>query len=301
MNAYDRLQVLADGDYDPAPVVPTGIHALDAVLRGGIPTNKVTVVAARTSHGKTSTAVRFTVNMVLSGQRVVVIWAEDEIVEFDLRSLSVLSGTPFPTVNDAYRAKGLAPIWARVPEAKRKAWRLNCSTDRVERPSPAQIAHLMTSSGCRRAVFILDLLGEVDWGDGKKHELIGDGLRFIRSAALASQNLFIGMTQLNRDWDRRKASSENPDRVRPVLSDIENSGQIEQVARVCMIAEKVMRREGEDEVATGEYRYHVFKPAMAVATCRWHEATATPDNKESLHAVETPHWSNEPDEPGTER
>lgn len=300
-SSHSRLTKMAAGDYTPAPLVPTGINALDRVLHGGIPLNKLTVIAARTSHGKTATTVRLAVNMALAGRKVVVLWCEDEDVELDMRALSVLAGTPFPDVLDAYRAKRLGPIWGRVPERKREAWRANCLSVRLDRPPPAEIADLAEAHP--GSVLLLDHLGEVDWGDGKKHELIGDGLRRIRTAMLTHRNLFVATTQLNRDWDRRKASSENPDRVRPCLSDIENSGQIEQVARVCVIAEKAMRKEGEEEVPTGEYRYHVFKPTLGTAICRWHEPTATPDNMEPVRlaaiAPDTRYEAVEPDEPGT--
>ncbi len=273
-SSHDRLERMARGEYEPAPLVPTGLHALDKILLGGLPLNKLTVIAARTAHGKSATAVRLAVNMTLAGRVVRVLWCEDDQVEFDLRSLAVLSGTAFPAVLDAYRAKALGSIWQRVPGPKRDAWRKHCRTYVPERPTPEWIAELLaTESG---AVFLLDHLGEVNWGEGRKHELIGDGLRLIRGAALRHRNLFIGMTQLNREWDRRKAAAENPEDVRPALSDIENSGQIEQVARVCIIAEKVLLdgKEGGD----GEYHYHLFKPRVASASCRWHDALATPDN-----------------------
>ena len=279
-SSHDRLEEMAAGHYEPAPLIPTGLVALDKALNGGIPLNKLAVIAARTSHGKTATTVRLAVNTATAGHRVIVIWCEDEEVEFDLRALAVLARTPFPAVLEAYRRKTLAAIWGRVPLRRKEAWRANCRTIRLDRPRPAQIAEYVR--GEKGATFLLDHLGEVNWGDGKKHELIGDGLRLIRAAALEAKCLFIGMAQLNRDWDRRKAASENAEKVRPCLSDIENSGQIEQVARVCVIAEKVMTRQGEEEVPTGKYRYHVFKPRIATAEVIWHEDTATPDNPEPV-------------------
>jgi hypothetical protein len=295
-NSHARMTDMAAGEYEPAPLIRTGINALDVALKGGIPLNKLTVIAARTSHGKTATTVRLAVNMALTGRRVLVMWCEDEEVEFDLRALAVLAHTPFPAVLDAYRAKEVAAIWARVPDVKKRQWRQNCATVRLDRPSPAAVADLVRSEN--GATVLLDHLGEVNWGDGKKHELIGDGLRLIRKAAIDAKCLFVGMAQLNRDWDRRKASSDNPEKVRPCLSDIENSGQIEQVARVCIIAEKGMSKSGEDEVPNGEYRYHVFKPSLATAICRWHEDTATPDNMEPVKLAPIPRtWTeNDTDE-----
>jgi len=293
-NAHSRILRLVRNDYEPVPVIRTGLHALDKTLSdGGLPLNKMTVIAARTSHGKTATAVRLAVNFALSARRVVVLWCEDEELEFDLRALSVLARTPYRAVREAYRAKTLETVWDRVPAQRKELWERYCSTERHERPTPALLAYgLASESG---TAFILDHIGEVDWGDGRKHELIGDGLRLIRAEALKQGNLFVAMAQLNRDWDRRKASSENPDKVRPCLSDIENSGQIEQVARVCIIAEKAMRRDGEDDVATGEYRYHVFKPSIGVAVCRWHDDLAVPDNFEGGEQ-EGVHWSDSREE-----
>jgi hypothetical protein len=36
----------------------------------------------------------------------------------------------------------------------------------------------------------------------------------------------------------------------------------------------------QGDVEAGEYLYHVFKPTIATAVCKWHSATATPDNFE---------------------
>ena len=283
MNSYERLASMAQlapqirsGEVEVTPIIATGIANLDLALGGGIPLNKLAVFAARTSHGKTATAIRLTANMVAAGRRVRVVWCEDDETEFDLRGLAVLAHEPFKDIIAAHRAGTLDEVWTRVPAVRRERWK-NVETLCRERPTVRDVVALIRDS-TRNDVVIIDHLNEINWGTGNKWELMGDGLRAIRAAARAARVLVIAMHQLNREWDRRKVASANPERVRPFLSDIENSGQIEQVARVCVIAEKVFKRQGEDEVPTGEYVYWVHKPSLAVARCRWDDRLCTPDN-----------------------
>jgi hypothetical protein len=56
-----------------------------------------------------------------------------------------------------------------------------------------------------------------------------------------------------------------------------------------------VRKQGEEEVSTGEYRYHLFKPTIATAVCRWHEALASPDNFEGTEQKPI-HWSDSREE-----
>jgi replicative DNA helicase len=275
-NSLERYERYVDGEYDPPPLIATGIRNLDVALEGGIQRDKLTVIAARTSHGKTATAVRLAVNMAAQSQ-VSVLWLEDDEAEFDIRVAAALSGGHIPALRNAYRTKTLNkhgipredPRWQRIRTYGR------------ERPYYGQVVEIVRELEPGE-VFLIDHLGEINWGDGPKYETMGLGLREIRNEARARKVLVIAMTQLNRDWDRRRAASATPEKVRPCLSDIENSGQIEQVARVCIIAEKSYRKEGEEDVATGEYLYHVFKPRLATARCRWNEATCTPDNPEPV-------------------
>lgn len=287
MNSYERIvQLRADapkirtGEIEVPPIIPTGIFNLDAKLNGGLPRDKLAVFAARTSHGKTATAVRLAVNMTLAQRRVHVFWLEDTEQEFDMRAIAALSQTPLQSVLAAYRAGTIDEVIDRIPRQKLALWPLP-RTHAFERPTVTQLCEEIEKCE-RNSVVLIDHLGEIVYDIGPKFETMGTGLRELRKAARKAGVLLVCMTQLNRDWDRRKSQSDDPDRVRPVLSDIENSGQIEQVARVCIIAEKRHVRQGSEETPTGQYFYHVWKPYVAVAECRWDAKTATPDNHEPV-------------------
>ena len=283
MNSHRRiLQMKLDsskirsGEIEVPPIIPSGILALDAKLGGGFPRQKLCVIAARTSHGKTATAVRLAVNMGMRGRKVNVFWLEDDEQEFDMRAIAVLARTPLPQVQLAYRAGALDDIIDRIPKDRMDNW-MNIKSIWLERPTVWDICERIEKAS-KNSVCLIDHLGEILYDKGPKYETMGDGLRAIRASARKAECLVIAMTQLNRDWDRRKSQSEDPDKVRPVLSDIENSGQIEQIARVCVIAEKRHLKQAEEDVPTGQYFYHVWKPYTAVAECRWDDKTATPDN-----------------------
>jgi replicative DNA helicase len=284
---------IKSGELEVPPIIPTGIYALDNKLNGGLPREKVCVIAARTSHGKTATAVRLAVNMALAGRKVNVFWLEDSETEFDMRVIAALSRQPLPSVLAAYRAGTLDNVIDKIPRDKLDKW-VNVRTLWMERPGIRDIAETIETKCSRNSVVLIDHLGEIAYEPGPKYETMGEGLRMIRAAARKSEVLVVAMTQLNRAWDQRKAASPNPDNVRPVLSDIENSGQIEQIARVCIIAEKRYVRQGDGDVATGQYFYHVWKPYAAVAECKWDGSTATPDNPDPV--VVTPYQDGEDDD-----
>jgi len=283
MNSHRRiLQMKADspkirsGEIEVPPIIPSGILALDAKLGGGFPRQKLCVIAARTSHGKTATAVRLAVNMGMRGRKVNIFWLEDDEQEFDMRAIAVLARTPLPQVQLAYRTGTLDDIIDKIPKDRLDHW-MNIKSIWLERPTVWDICERIEKAS-KNSVCLIDHLGEIVYDKGPRYETMGDGLRAIRASARKAECLVIAMTQLNRDWDRRKSQSEDPDKVRPVLSDIENSGQIEQIARVCVIAEKRHLKQAEEDVPTGQYFYHVWKPYTAVAECRWDDKTATPDN-----------------------
>lgn len=271
-NVYRNIDAIEAGDYTPSPIYSTGIHALDRALRGGIPVNKIALFAARTSHGKTATAMRLAYNFAMQDRMVTVLWCEDDEEEFSLRSIALLAKAPLVDVMEAYRAKKMARITKSIPGKDRDLWYTNVTVHTANRPTVKTVCEIIGNM-VEGSTLIIDHLGEIDWGQGVKHEAIGDGFRKIRAVANEKKVLVICMAQLNRDWDRRKAASQNPEGVRPVLSDIENSGQLEQAARVCAVLEKVQDTNGELA-----YCFHVFKPDIRDAMCRWDEATCTPDN-----------------------
>jgi replicative DNA helicase len=302
VNSYERIMSLRreaakirSGEVKVPPIIQTGIHALDAKLNGGIPTEKLCVIAARTSHGKTATAVRLAVNIALSKRFVNVLWLEDQEQEFDLRAIAALAHKPLTAVVAARRAGSLDEIIDSIREDRMTNWQY-LRTHWLRRPDVGNVTKTITSMA-ENSVCILDHLGEIQYGAGPRYETMGDALRIFRDAAWTAKCGLIAMTQLNRQWDYRKAQSPNPDAVRPVLSDIENSGQIEQISRVCIIAEKRYVTNGNGQIApTGQYIYHIWKPYEAIAECRWDDRTATPDNPEAIVYPPKPYQDPEGDD-----
>jgi replicative DNA helicase len=287
MNSYRRIMQMKQdaprirsGEIEVPPLIPTGIGTLDKILNGGLPRHKLCVIAARTSHGKTATAVRFAVNIALTGRKVNVFWLEDDETEFDMRAIAVLARTPLPQVQAAYRSGTLDDIIDRIPKDRMDKW-MNIRTVWMEKPYVAEVCEKIEMAS-KNSVVLIDHLGEIAYDKGQKFEVMGDGLRMIRASQRKAECLVVAMTQLNRDWDRRRSQSENPDQVRPVLSDIENSGQIEQIARVCIIAEKRHIRQGDADIPNGAYFYHLWKPYSSISECRWDDRTSTPENPEPI-------------------
>jgi archaellum biogenesis ATPase FlaH len=259
---FDRA---VKGQYEPPRSIPTGIRALDKAWDGGIPENKIAVIAARTSHGKTATTCRLAVNYIQQSRDVMVWWFEDDFSEPICRIASILSGMPLRQVFAKYRAKEFHQVRERIPDESLDAMNAHLEFIRKERPTVDHICETLKFA-VPGSVHIIDHLGEINWGDGKKNELIGDGFRKLRKAALDSRVSMVCMAQLNRNWDNRKSQADDPEKVHPVLSDIENSGQLEQAARYLAIIEKPVVMEG---MAYEPYTFHVFKPVIRTAHCSW--------------------------------
>ena len=204
-----------------------GLHDLDT-MTGGLYKEELTVVAGRPSMGK-SVALWMALHQARQGTAVAYFSVEMSKEQNVMRLLSMISG-----VNaDSLRFKGTtASDRARLEEAKKELERLPltleyCGSDTIEdMRAKAQSLHKKGWLG----VLYIDYLNLINIILSKNdlQETTDLALGNIaRKAKLMAEEMKIPvvlLAQLNRDVDRRQGSHF------PMLSDLRNSGAIEQVA-----------------------------------------------------------------------
>ena len=205
-----------------------GLHDLDT-MPGGLYKEELTVVAGRPSMGKSAVALWMALHQARQGTAVAYFSVEMSKEQNVMRLLSMISG-----VNaDSLRFKGTtASDRARLEEAKKELERLPltleyCGSDTIEdMRAKAQSLHKKGWLG----VLYIDYLNLINIILSKNdlQETTDLALGNIaRKAKLMAEEMKIPvvlLAQLNRDVDRRQGSHF------PMLSDLRNSGAIEQVA-----------------------------------------------------------------------
>ena len=205
-----------------------GLHDLDT-MTGGLYKEELTVVAGRPSMGKSAVALWMALHQARQGTAVAYFSVEMSKEQNVMRLLSMISG-----VNaDSLRFKGTtASDRGRLEEAKKELERLPltleyCGSDTIEdMRAKAQSLHKKGWLG----VLYIDYLNLINIILSKNdlQETTDLALGNIaRKAKLMAEEMKIPvvlLAQLNRDVDRRQGSHF------PMLSDLRNSGAIEQVA-----------------------------------------------------------------------
>ena len=205
----------------------SGLHDLDA-MTGGLYKGELTIIAGRPSMGKSAVALWMALNMARQGKPVAFFSVEMSKEQNVMRLLSI-SGVDA----DRLRFKGTsASDRARLEEAKKELERLPltleyCGADTIEdMRAKAQSLHKQGKLG---ALYI-DYLNLINIIVSKNNlqETTDLALGAIaRKAKLMAEEMEIPvvlLAQLNREVERRQGSHF------PMLSDLRNSGAIEQVA-----------------------------------------------------------------------
>lgn len=225
--ALSEMQKLCD-DENVFVGLPTGLAHLDEVMAGLEPATLI-MVAARPSMGKTALAIQLAVRNALRRKRVAVFEIEMSGKRLTQRAVSLISGIPYSSIR---RPKTLVEEdWPKVVDAYAKLEKSALIIDE----SSSQTAE----SICARAkqlhmqeplsLVVIDHLGLVRL-PGKTLEAIETGHVTTQFKALAKDLDIpvIVLVQLNRKVEERHDK-------RPLLSDLRDSGRIEEDADIVVM------------------------------------------------------------------
>lgn len=212
--------------------ISTGIVDLDRILNGGFRPQQLIIIAGRPSMGKT--ALSSDIGLNISEARSVLMFSmEMGSQEVAGRALANRGQVP------------LSKVMGRIEQNDKAAWdgvthgciRLDDVRFAIDDTPAITLLELrMKAKAWKRKhgldIIIVDYIGLMSGGDGdKRTDQVGSYSRGLKSLAKELGVTVIALAQLNRK------SEERTDK-RPILSDLRDSGEIEQDADVVMLVHR---------------------------------------------------------------
>ncbi len=219
---YERLQKLAV-DPDAFEGIKTGFSEVDRIL-GGINTSDLVLIGARPAMGKTSFALNIATNVALStGKKVAVFSLEMSAEQLATRILSSDALVESPSLRTGKLSE---TDWARLAESVN---RLSGARILIDDSSNVTVSAIKAKVRREKDIgmIIVDYLGLMQ---GERHTdnrvlEIGDITRGLKLLAKDMNVPVVCVSQLSRGVESRNSSNR-----RPMLSDLRDSGSIEQDA-----------------------------------------------------------------------
>lgn len=223
----------------------TGIASLDAQLNGGVRRGQLVIFAGRPSMGKTALAVD--VGLKIAERHSALLFSmEMSSQEIAARALANRGGL------------SLSRILGRIDDADAQAWgavthgcsRLNQLRFAIDDTAAISLLELrLRAKAWKRRhgldLIVVDYLGLMTGGEGeKRHEQIGSYSRGLKALAKELDVTVLALAQLNRK------SEDRADR-RPQLSDLRDSGEIEQDADVVVLIHRPEMHDPTNEALRG--------------------------------------------------
>ncbi|WP_262247000.1 replicative DNA helicase [Parapedobacter soli] len=211
--------------------VPSGFTKLDELTGGWQPSDLI-ILAARPAMGKTSNALTMAINAASAGNPVAVFSLEMTSKQLAAKEISIVSGVPFGRI----RNKHLGPEdWAQVEHHMSTISALPIHWDDTAGISITELCakakRLKRKEGIR--MVIVDYLQLITTGargkNGNREQEVGFVSRTLKGLAKELDIPVIALSQLSRAVESRPGNSK-----RPMLSDLRESGSIEQDADIVM-------------------------------------------------------------------
>ena len=225
--------------------IQTGIRRLDRITNG-LHGGELIVLAARPGVGKSALSMNIVEHVAKQGKTVAVFSLEMSKQQIIERLLSAMSTVPLE-----YIKSGQLPGGASDLTKLRVAQETICSSMRLYGNDYSSITPPEIASQCRRLksqqgldLIVIDYLQLMSNGgrgrnDGRQQE-VADISRALKQLAMELNVPIIALSQLKRDAETRnlKGKDGSTGGGEPVLSDIRESGAIEQDADIVMFIHK---------------------------------------------------------------
>jgi replicative DNA helicase len=226
----DRVNELHENGAEEVTGVRTGFYDLDR-LTAGLQAGDLIVLAARPSMGKTALALNIGEHVaVKEGLPVVVFSMEMGASQLALRMVGSLG-----RIDQNHLRTGALrdDEWGRLSEAVEKLGKVSLFIDESGSLSPAELrarARRQARQCGQLGLIVVDylqLMSGSDGNDENRATVIGEISRGLKSLAKELKCPVIALSQLNRSVESRTDK-------RPMMSDLRESGAIEQDADVIM-------------------------------------------------------------------
>ncbi|GAA7771969.1 hypothetical protein RN01_29255 [Cupriavidus sp. SHE] len=213
------------------PGISTGIDALDRALNGGLHDGNLVIVAGRPSMGKTALTTDLGLNIAHAGRSVLLDSMEMSDSEIVARALANRGGI---NLSALLSGRLQDADWPRLTWAVQNLGGMRFAID--DTPAMSLLDVKTKAKAHKRKhgldVLIVDYLGLMSGGEEKmRTQQIGAYSRGLKSLAKELGIPVVALAQLSRK------NEERPDR-KPILSDLRDSGDIEQDADVVMFVHR---------------------------------------------------------------
>jgi replicative DNA helicase len=235
----------------------SGFDDLDTITGGFQPGNLI-ILAARPSMGKSALMANFAENAALNGNGKSVALFSLEMSESELAQRFIASQASIKG-DDLRKGKVPASRWGKIMEASNRLAKsplyIDDSSDLSVLDVRAKARRLLQQHPDGLGLILIDYL-QLMRGDGRtdnRVEQIGQISRGLKTLARELECPVIALSQLNRGVEQRTDK-------RPVLSDLRESGSIEQDADLVMFIyrdeyyDKESEREGIADVIISKHR-----------------------------------------------
>ncbi|NDF45055.1 MAG: replicative DNA helicase, partial [Betaproteobacteria bacterium] len=230
VSLLDRVQEMADNPNDITGV-PTGFFDFDRMTSGMQPGDLI-VLAARPSMGKTALAINIAEHVALNEGLPVAVFS----MEMGASQLAVRIVGSIGRIDQGHLRTGKLTDdeWPRLTEAIEKLRNVSLHIDETPGLTPSELranARRLARQCGKLGLIVVDYLqlmsgSNSDGGDNRATE-IGEISRGLKMLAKELQCPVIALSQLNRSVETRTDK-------RPMMSDLRESGAIEQDADVIM-------------------------------------------------------------------
>ena len=251
----DRVQEMADNPNDITGV-PTGFYDLDR-MTSGFQAGDMIVLAARPSMGKTAFAINIAEHVALNEGLPVAVFS----MEMGASQLAVRIVGSIGRIDQGHLRTGKLTDeeWPRLTEAIEKLRNISLHIDETPGLTPSELranARRLARQCGKLGLIVVDYLqlmsGSTAGGDNRATEL-GEISRGLKMLAKELQCPVIALSQLNRSVETRTDK-------RPMMSDLRESGAIEQDADIIMFIyrddyyNKDSKEPGVAEIIIGKQR-----------------------------------------------
>lgn len=222
---------------------PTGFDKLDTMLGGGFRSGQLVVVAGRTGGGKTSFALQVARQQAEARKSALIVSLEMPKAECIARVLSQMSGVPATSIVgkqfDLLQKQ-------QIVESQSRLAGMSLAVDDCPKRTTAEIEAMAADYKRRNGldVIVVDYIQLIASENSSRHstraEQIGKITRDLKVMARTLDCCVIGLSQLKR--------SDN-DEAKPKLSDLRESGSIEQDADVVLFVHGCNRGRNDKHTA----------------------------------------------------
>lgn len=230
VSLLDRVQEMADNPNDVTGV-PTGFYDLDR-LTAGLQAGDLVVLAARPSMGKTALAINIAEHVALNEGLPVAVFS----MEMGAAQLAVRIVGSIGRIDQGHLRTGKLTDeeWPRLTEAIEKLRSISLHIDESAGLTSGEVranARRLARQCGQLGLIVVDylqLMSGSDSSDGENRATeLGEISRGLKMLAKELQCPVVALSQLNRSVETR------PDK-RPMMSDLRESGAIEQDADIVM-------------------------------------------------------------------